>query len=113
MSDKIRGLGTSTPDGEEVDTVRTLSRRDMVKMTAGAGAYIALNGCSMPEGGSAADRALAGFPRLSFTATTKSQSKFLIRKPGAPVRHRLFTCIRADVPRAGFVATRSYPGMLV
>ena len=60
MSDKIRGLGTSTPDGEEVDTVRTLSRRDMVKMTAGAGAYIALNGCSMPEGGSAADRALAG-----------------------------------------------------
>ena len=49
MSDEIRGLVTSTPDSEEVDTVRTLSRRDMVKMTAGAGAYMMLGGCGTTE----------------------------------------------------------------
>ena len=47
MSDQRRE--TLTPGRNDGDAVTNLSRRDMVKMTAGAGAYFALSGCGMSE----------------------------------------------------------------
>ncbi len=47
MSDQSRE--TLTPGRNDAEAVTNLSRRDMVKMTAGAGAYLALSGCGISE----------------------------------------------------------------